>query len=104
MSKAQTADVPLPVGADPENVDHWETSDGVTSRLVWSLPDPYPQEFQCDVRVVATQRFDGSIIIGDPVEEPLIYVDGVDFTVRQARTLATALINAVDLVGKWASK
>jgi len=100
----QPADVPLPDGADREDIDDWQTDDGVTSRLVWSLPDPNPQQFGCDVRVVACQRVDGSIITDGPHAETLVYVDDEDYSLAHARILAQALIEAVDLADRWAGK
>lgn len=99
---APDPEVPLPAGADPDNVDNWELDSGKTSRLVWSRPNPYAQNFKCDVRLVASQRPDGTIITGDPVEEPLVYVDGQDFSLSQARTLSLALAQAVALAQQWA--
>jgi len=96
--------VPLPLGADAERTDNWETNDGVTSRLVWSLPNPNVQQFSHDVRIVVSQRLDGSIIIDDPTEEPLVYVDGQDYSLVRARILACALIQAADLADRWASE
>ena len=104
MSKTQALDVALPAGADPTHVDNWETDNGVTSRLVWSTPHPLPSQFSCDVRVVASQRTDGSIITGEPHEEPLFYLDGQDFTLAQARMLAQALSAVVNLAEGWATK
>jgi hypothetical protein len=104
MSKAQATDVALPIGADPERIDNWETDDGVTSRLVWSLPDPRTQRFSHDVRIVVSQLLDGSIITDDATEEPLVYVDGEDYSLAHARILALALIEATELADRWAAK
>lgn len=100
----QPTDVPLPAGADPDNVDNWEMDNGVTSRLVWSIPDAAAQEFNCDVRLVASQRTDGTIIFGNPADEPLVYIDGSDYTLNQAATLTLALFDAIRLAGNWGAK
>lgn len=94
--------VALPPGADPEHTDNWETDNGVTSRLVWSLPDPLLKSTcEHDVRVVASQRLDGSIIVGVPSEVPLVYLDGQDYSLEQARMLARAMLAAVALADEW---
>ena len=104
---AQPTDVPLPIGADPENVDKFETDEGVTSRLIWSIPDPHIHidvrtSTSCDLRIVASQLLDGSIVGEDnDTDCPLVYVDGVDYTLTQARDLVVALRNAVSLAERW---
>jgi hypothetical protein len=102
MTLSQQYPVALPPDADPENIDNWETgSDSVTSRLVWSTPMTLAEGVDADVRIVASQRPDGSVIVDDS-EGPCIYVDDNDYTVREAREIARALIQAADLADQWA--
>jgi hypothetical protein len=97
------SEVPLPTGADPENVDDWQTDDGVTSRLVWSQREPLPDHLAHDVLVVASQLTDGSIVSGNALEGPFVYCSGEDYSVADARAIAQALMNAADLADRWTS-
>lgn len=93
--------VALPPGADPEHTDNWETDDGVTSRLVWSLPDPEVKSAcRHEVRVVASQRLDGSIMV-ETHDAPLVYLGGQDYSLEQALVLSRALIAAVARANEW---
>ncbi len=107
MTIAQPTDPPLPHGADPDQVEDWETEKSgestTTSRLVWSTPI-LPEQAGVGVCVVASQRPDGSIIAEDDIEGPLIYVGNDDYTLGDARMLATALVQAADLADQWAGR
>jgi hypothetical protein len=102
MSKAQRTEVAPPPGADPERVDNWETNDGVTSRLVWSHAEVLTNGF--DIRLVASQRLDGSIITDDPSEVPLVYIGGDDYSLDDARLVVRAILEIVKLADEWVAK
>ena len=103
-------DVALPVGADPENTDSWDTFRGVTSRLVWSKPEPLPEHLASyDIRLVAEQHLDGTILdaaIADDImhEGPLVYIGGDAYSPADARLIAHALTAVADLAESWAGR
>ncbi len=72
------------------------------TRLVWSTPMPLPEHLSSyDIRLVATQRPDGTIVSDDAAEGPLVYIGGDDYTPGDVRVIATALLTAADLADKW---
>jgi hypothetical protein len=83
----------LPPGTDTTTVGKWEEWSGVTSRLCWSLPMPLPNHLSSwDVRAVVQQKPDGA-----PADEPLIYLGEDGWSIADARSIAEALIAAVDV-------
>ncbi|MBI5339026.1 MAG: hypothetical protein HZB45_15200 [Mycolicibacterium rufum] len=105
MTDDTAPEVTRPEGADPEALDDWSTHEGVTSRLIWSTPEQLPASLadSFDVRVVASQRVDGSIIAGDPGEGPFVYVANSNLWPDDARGFAAALTRAADLADRWAA-
>lgn len=99
---AQIVDVAPPPNADLENIDNWEVDGTTTGRLVWSKPMPLPDSLSAsDVRIVATQRPDGSIVAGNDIECPMVYVGGDDYSITEVRELVQALTAAADLADRW---
>src|SRR5690349_13229993 len=99
MTAPTTTD--LPAGADPENSDYWDTSDAVAYRLIWSRPQPLPDELAREnVRAVVVQYADGRIAT-DGDDAPLVYCGGSDYSVTTARALGNALLAAADLADEW---
>lgn len=98
------AEVPLPLGANPASAGEWD-DDGPQGRyrLVWSEPMPLPEELATeDVRVVATQLVDGTIV-AEGTDQPLVYVGISDYTIHASRALAQAILDAADLADRWRS-
>lgn len=92
----------LPPGADPNLADEWEREqDGKSAyRMFWSKP----YDTRLDVRVVAIQLPDGTVVDRDttPEDAPLVYIASDDYTPDDARKLATAILAAADLADQWA--
>lgn len=93
--------VALPAGADPENVDAWDADPA--TRLVWSTAMPLPEHLASyDIRIVASQRLDGTIVRDEAAEGgPLVYLGGEGYTVEDSRQIARALLAAADLADTW---
>lgn len=79
-----------PFGAEADALGEWQLWDGELSRLCWSARMRLPEHLsQHDIRAVAQQRPDGSLM-GDP----LVFLDELGFEAADARLVAWALLSA----------
>ena len=76
---------------------------GNPERLVWSTPMPLPDNLGASfyIRVVATQRVDGTLV-PDGADAPAVYIDHGPYSPTDIRTVAQAMLAAADLAEEWA--
>ncbi|SHX61560.1 Uncharacterised protein [Mycobacteroides abscessus subsp. bolletii] len=94
------ADVPLPMGADPGEMDDWQVNpDGSRYRFVWS-PQFGPERLE--IRSVVCQYGDGSIAPDGGEQAPEIWIGGEIYDIASAYQAANAIIQAVTQAVQWA--
>ncbi|SIL06772.1 hypothetical protein [Mycobacteroides abscessus] len=101
----QLADIGLPTGADPEEVDDWQVNDdGSRYRHVWSGPADLPEGISdLDIRCVVTQYEDGSIA-HDGEDGPEVYVGTSSYSPTAAFLVASAIIQAANQAFQWSNR
>ncbi|OHU60347.1 hypothetical protein BKG82_07825 [Mycobacteroides chelonae] len=96
----QASDVPLPVGADPAEMDDWQVNpDGSRYRFVWS-PQFGPDRLE--IRGVVCQYGDGAIAPDGSEHAPEIWIGGETYDIASAYQAANAIIQAVTQAVQWA--
>ena len=98
---AETPNHATPEGAE---ADAWQDNNGELFRLVYKTSRGIAQRPDATVFLSAVQLGDGTIDKGDRLEPPVLYVDvqdGRGLTSVQARSLATALVNAAAELDRW---
>ncbi|RIT28916.1 hypothetical protein D2E76_26455 [Mycobacteroides abscessus] len=99
---ARVEQLPLPLGADPDEVDDWQVNDdGSRYRHVWSGPADLPEGISdLDIRCVVTQYEDGGIA-AEGVDGPEIYVATSSYSPTAAFLVALAIIKATTQALQW---
>lgn len=101
---SQRQDLPLPLGADADEVDDWQVNpDGSRYRHVWSGPAELGDGIaDLDIRCVVTQYEDGRIAV-DGEDGPEIYVGDTSYGPVAAFFVANAIVQAACQAVRWAT-
>ncbi|ANN97513.1 Uncharacterised protein [Mycobacteroides abscessus subsp. massiliense] len=105
MNTIPTAtDLPLPVGADPEEADDWQLNpDGSRYRFIWSSPAKLPEGISdLDIRCVVCQHDDGTIPASGE-DAPEVWIGGSCFSIASASLIVNAIVQAVAQAVEWTS-
>lgn len=99
---SQQQDLPLPVGADPEEAGDWQVNDdGGHYRHVWSRLADLPEGISdLSIQCVVVQLDDGSIV-SDGEDGPEVYVGTTSYTPDAAILVANAIIKAAFQAVRW---